>query len=1417
MRTHRFLPYLAVGIVVVLGAILVAAWGRSGDRVQLASRDFDRIEVQLNTFTGSSQAEIALAMARDGRIVAAWDSRRQDQGTYGIFARWVDPSGRPLGPEEQVNVERRSMQRMPTVAVDPSGDARFAWQSLQQDGEEGSIISRATGDEVLVNEITAGDQSRAVMDRLADGRLVVAWQTAAGVPPRSRIALRVLDAEGAPCTDERGIPLPDGTMDRLPSIATAGGDGFVLAWARSTVESGESRILAQRFGNDLAPAGPPIEVSDAGRNAIEPVVAADAAGDFAVAWLEYDRATEYDVLVRKYDRDASPLGPPAVASADREGWQSGAALAMASDGRMLVSWNTARDGGLDSDVYARLFDPSGAPTTGDFRVNARTSGMQSLAAGTGVRRTALGDDGRMAFAWTGDSGHGDETAANLTVLVPVQRGPAGDLASALRRGGDLLGDLLPRETARLERTASPHVPPTFDPAQRGPLLDPDSRVVLDRQSGFTAFTSTGWTPPDPHMAAGQDHVMGVVNGGIALFQKNGSLVWQQDISGGGGFWGPQGATYFVFDPEVIFDPYTNRFMAMANERSDDGRSMFLLGISPAGGPTNPSTWHRYRFDVTALAGNDTDSPNIGVDRDAIYITADFFTGGQKYLIYIIDKSSVIDGGAAVTKSYLHTGSQSFGIPVMYTDDAPTAYMIEHFETDPASTVRVWAINDPLGTPSLTNFTINVPTYYRPTALRNQGTSVQQTAFDSRFWSCMYRDGSLWAAQHISLSASPRITVARWYEFRMNGWPQSGNNPVLRQSGTVAPPDVYCSFNSICADENGNAVMLFARSAVNEYFSIARTYRFASDPLGTMSAPEFIKQSNFPYGVDRWGDYSAVVADPVDTGRFWMHHEYTPGSNSWHTWIAEEMITPSGSYLAIDDHRISDDLVGQSQGNGDGEVNPSERIELWVTLTNIGQSNSTNISAVLGIAGGQATILDADADWNDIPSGGQGESLTPFVFQVSGAVADQDILPFVLTVTDDMGQRQIDLPLTVAAPALAYVSHTIDDATHGNGNGVAEPGEVLVVSVGLRNTGGQNAEDVTAVLSSDNPHVVVIDETGGNDLIASGANGILAPPFRVAILPNTPDGEKIEFRLDITCPGYATEAGFAQGVGSVFFDDVETDLAWSLAAPGDDASGGAWVRVDPNGTTQNGNPCQPEDDHTPAPGTMCFVTGQGAVGGVAGAADLDGGTTTLTTPAFDLTGVEDPKVSYWCWYTNNLGSNPNQDVWLVQISSNGGATWVDLENTTASHNSWEQRIFTVSNYVTPSSQIVIRFVASDLGGGSLVEAAVDDFRIAGTPGVVDVSAIPSASDLRLDAARPNPMKDRTTLSFALPEAGPVVLRIYGADGRVVRTLVDGALPAGRHHVDWDGRTDRGQPVSSGIFLARISAGSESRNRRIVTLR
>lgn len=95
--------------------------------------------------------------------------------------------------------------------------------------------------------------------------------------------------------------------------------------------------------------------------------------------------------------------------------------------------------------------------------------------------------------------------------------------------------------------------------------------------------------------------------------------------------------------------------------------------------------------------------------------------------------------------------------------------------------------------------------------------------------------------------------------------------------------------------------------------------------------------------------------------------------------------------------------------------------------------------------------------------------------------------------------------------------------------------------------------------------------------------------------------------------------------------------------------------------------------------------------------------------------------------------------------------------------------------------------------------------------------PSRLVFGLAPSAPNPFAAVTTLRFTIPRTGRVDLDLFDVGGRRVRRLVDGNLEAGVHEVAWDGRTDRGHDLASGVYFARLSWEGEVRTERLVRLR
>lgn len=193
----------------------------------------------------------------------------------------------------------------------------------------------------------------------------------------------------------------------------------------------------------------------------------------------------------------------------------------------------------------------------------------------------------------------------------------------------------------------------------------------------------------------------------------------------------------------------------------------------------------------------------------------------------------------------------------------------------------------------------------------------------------------------------------------------------------------------------------------------------------------------------------------------------------------------------------------------------------------------------------------------------------------------------------------------------------------------------------------------------------------------------------------------------TAPTSAYSATVFQSTSTFADDNFETDTGWTVGP--NTATLGTWVRADPVGTT-----AQPEDD-TSDPGTTCWVTGNATAGSAVGAADVDSGLTTLVSPAFNLAGEPDAEVSYFRWYDNSRGGAPGADTFRVDVSVNNGTTWTPAEvvgpSGAGTTGGWVRASWSLSSLgLTPSAQTRVRFVAEDIGTGSIVEAAIDDFRI-----------------------------------------------------------------------------------------------------------
>jgi len=356
------------------------------------------------------------------------------------------------------------------------------------------------------------------------------------------------------------------------------------------------------------------------------------------------------------------------------------------------------------------------------------------------------------------------------------------------------------------------------------------------------------------------------------------------------------------------------------------------------------------------------------------------------------------------------------------------------------------------------------------------------------------------------------------------------------------------------------------------------------------------------------------------------------------------------------------------------------------------------------------LAPVEVSWFDTDPSGDGATFNGlwnnYPFFQSGVVIGSDIESGLFVLW--MGAPLVQLGLVSGAPALLHPSGTSLPVTLTE----LSPGAYAPGTAKLHYDAGAGAVTVDLV------------DQGGGSFLAS------FPPLSC--------GASVSFYLSAESTNGVTwveppngaffNSTVGTGLSTAFSDGFETSLGWTVGAAGDDATTGIWVRANPNGTA-----AQPEDDHTAPPGTLCFFTGQGPAGGSVGESDVDGGKTTLVSPTLNLSAVDNPQISYWRWYSNTQGGTPGADVFVVQVSGNGGASWTNVETVgptgPEAGGGWFKHQFKVADFVVPTANVKVRFVASDEGSGSVVEAAVDDFALIGVQCealTADVTALAAAS-------------------------------------------------------------------------------------------
>ncbi len=772
--------------------------------------------------------------------------------------------------------------------------------------------------------------------------------------------------------------------------------------------------------------------------------------------------------------------------------------------------------------------------------------------------------------------------------------------------------------------------PGFDPiGGPDPLLGLSQTTQVLQDTGFSNpifnFNGQGYTfvnPPDTVGDIGRNHFIQMINSTyVAIYDKNtGALVIPAfSLATLGGCATGDG------DPIVLYDQLADRWFL---SEFGPGNSLCTY-VSQTPDPTG--AYYSYQFNTPSFP----DYPKYGVWSDAYYLT----TNESSPAIYALNRGAMLAGTPATSQRFTAPSLAGFGFQALTPVDldgmtpppagAPGLVM-RHVDTEahsvpgyPANDIlEIWAFSVNWTTPASSTFTkiadiltaefdstlCGLTAFY---CMGMPGVAQGATSsLDPLREVIMHRLGYRNFGTHQALVGNFVTDIGgnfggiRWFELR-----KVGAGPwTLYQEGTYAPTTNDNRWmGGIAMDSAGNIALGYNVSSQTVYPSIRYAGRLASDPLGTMPQGEYtLVNGSANNGSNRYGDYSAMGIDPIDGCTFWFTGQWNAASQ-WSTRI--------GAFRF--------DACGET--NFTLNVTPAS---LQICAPDIASYNVA-LAPISGFAGGvtlSATGNPGAASFapNPVPALPGSSALT--LSGVTDGTYSFDVYGTSLLTPTLVQSQTVSLEVVAEAPTAPAL---------------------LTPSNGALNVPAQPTFTWNAVPGAASYSIQVATDSGFTNIVAS-ASGLTDPTWTSTVTLNTSTTYYWRVWAENAC------------AASVY------SSTWSfttVAAPGDCAPGTA-----PNVLYQYGFESGAAGWTTPAgvgTNTWAIVNTNPYEGanhyrgvGTAGITDQ-----RLASPAVALPAGQNPVVLKF-WHAPNLESRSGgcYDGGILEISTNGGATWTQVPNT-----------------------------------------------------------------------------------------------------------------------------------------------------------
>jgi hypothetical protein len=268
-------------------------------------------EIQLNFYTTGAQYRPDVAIDSDGNATVVWSTSSSplvENGGIEILARRFGPDTTPLGPEFGVNSYTSGRQSLAAVGASDSGEFVVAWESGERyPGVEVTEVrarrfassGSPLGSDFVVNSYTGYYHLNPAIGVHEDGSFLVTWPSWGSLGSDSdeaSIQGRWYLSSGAPAGDQFQVNSFTTSQQTEPSVAVDSSGRAIVAWKSLVYENTTwTQVVARRLEH-LGTATEPdfLGSGDPESGHLSPSVAADANGDFVVAWRSMFATTGTD-------------------------------------------------------------------------------------------------------------------------------------------------------------------------------------------------------------------------------------------------------------------------------------------------------------------------------------------------------------------------------------------------------------------------------------------------------------------------------------------------------------------------------------------------------------------------------------------------------------------------------------------------------------------------------------------------------------------------------------------------------------------------------------------------------------------------------------------------------------------------------------------------------------------------------------------------------------------------------------------------------------------------------------------------------------------------------------------------------------------------------------------------------------------